>query len=181
MKKRDCEHCANHTPDGCSSWECEFRPAGADLICRQTQTIEPSDNTPTKNTNTSTNTPTVFIDGIGHFPKLPNKQRINIEPSGDLISRQSINNNRVHLCNSCKHKYPKCQAETEDVLFGDGVGSDNICCCAKYIPSAEKTGKWVEDGCIEKCKDCGEQKHFPHWRFCPNCGARMVGDKYDCD
>ena len=44
------------------------------------------------------------------------------------------------------------------------------------LPSAEKTGEWVEDGAIEKCKDCGEQKSFPHWRFCPNCGARMAGD-----
>ena len=35
LKKRDCEHCANHKPDGCSSWECEFRAAGADIISRQ--------------------------------------------------------------------------------------------------------------------------------------------------
>ena len=35
LKKRDCENCANHKPDGCSSWECEFRPAGADLISRR--------------------------------------------------------------------------------------------------------------------------------------------------
>ena len=35
LKNRDCEHCANHTPDGCSSWECEFRARGEDLISRQ--------------------------------------------------------------------------------------------------------------------------------------------------
>ena len=43
----------------------------------------------------------------------------------------------------------------------------------KPLDSAEKTGEWIEDGCVEKCKDCGEQKRFPHWNFCPNCGADM--------
>ena len=32
---------------------------------------------------------------------------------------------------------------------------------------------WIDDGCITKCDQCGEQKGFPHWKFCPNCGAVM--------
>lgn len=43
---RDCEHCAHHTAEGCSSWECEYQPADnadqhvqhvgyVDLISRQ--------------------------------------------------------------------------------------------------------------------------------------------------
>jgi len=34
-------------------------------------------------------------------------------------------------------------------------------------------GEWVEDGAIIKCDKCGEHKQFPHWKFCPNCGAKM--------
>ena len=36
-------------------------------------------------------------------------------------------------------------------------------------------GEWIDDGCITRCKYCGEEKEFPHWRFCPNCGADMRG------
>ena len=37
-------------------------------------------------------------------------------------------------------------------------------------------GEWIDDGCITRCKYCGEEKEFPHWRFCPNCGADMRGE-----
>lgn len=37
-----------------------------------------------------------------------------------------------------------------------------------------KTGEWIDDGCVEKCNQCGEKREFPHWNFCPNCGARML-------
>ena len=38
--------------------------------------------------------------------------------------------NKVNLCDTCRHTYPDC-GQT-DVLFGDGIGNDNICCCGKY-------------------------------------------------
>jgi len=46
--------------------------------------------------------------------------------------------NKVNLCDSCKHEYPVCMAGSADVLFGDGVGSDNVCCCACYEPIERK-------------------------------------------
>ena len=49
-------------------------------------------------------------------------------------------NNQIHLCDSCKYDYPNCPSKNEDVLFGNGVGNDNICCCAKYIASADMKG-----------------------------------------
>lgn len=43
-----------------------------------------------------------------------------------------VNNNAVHLCMSCSYDYPNCPCE--NVLFGDGNGNDNICCCSRYDP-----------------------------------------------
>lgn len=45
-----------------------------------------------------------------------------------------VENNKVHLCASCGHKYPECPSGKADVLYGDGVGNDNICCCSRYEP-----------------------------------------------
>lgn len=44
-------------------------------------------------------------------------------------------NNKVNLCDSCRNNYPECNG---DVLFGDGVGNDNICCCNCYNPLQTK-------------------------------------------
>lgn len=44
----------------------------------------------------------------------------------------NITNNGVHLCNSCSYDYPKC--DDIQIIFGDGIGNDNICCCNKYEP-----------------------------------------------
>jgi hypothetical protein len=42
------------------------------------------------------------------------------------------------------------------------------------VKSADRPqGEWIDDGGIEKCNQCGERKEFPHWNFCPNCGADM--------
>ena len=52
----------------------------------------------------------------------------------DMIT---IENNKVNLCDSCRKTFPDCGAV--EVLFGDGTGEDNICCCRKYTPG-EKHG-----------------------------------------
>ena len=49
----------------------------------------------------------------------------------------SVTQNKVNLCSSCKHGYPSCPAKVTDVLFGDGTGYDNICCCAYYKPKCD--------------------------------------------
>ncbi len=44
------------------------------------------------------------------------------------------------------------------------------------LPSADRPqGKWIDIGGYEVCKNCHEVKRFPHWNYCPNCGARMKG------
>ena len=39
----------------------------------------------------------------------------------------------------------------------------------------EKQGEWIDIGGYEVCKNCHEVKRFPHWNFCPSCGADMKG------
>lgn len=46
--------------------------------------------------------------------------------------KEKVKNNKVNLCDSCNYIYPECPSERYDVMFGDGVGKDNICCCAGY-------------------------------------------------
>ena len=52
----------------------------------------------------------------------------------------------------------------------------------KNIPSAQKTGRWINGYCSE----CGE--HAPYWSmattdyksdYCPKCGAYMKGEEND--
>lgn len=46
-------------------------------------------------------------------------------------------NNQVNLCDSCTYTYPECPSEKDDVIFGNGIGNDNICGCNKYQPPAQ--------------------------------------------
>ena len=61
--------------------------------------------------------------------------------------------------------------------YSDTERENDVIKMLNYIPVADvqpiKFGKWIEDGCITKCNQCGEKKRFPHWSFCPNCGAKM--------
>lgn len=50
----------------------------------------------------------------------------------------TICNNHVNLCDSCKKLMPECEASYDDVIYGDGVGNDNICACNKYQPVARR-------------------------------------------
>ena len=74
-------------------------------------------------------------------------------------------------------RYPNCQMRTSlgncDVI-GGFCTSINAPICDAFHKLVEATqGEWVDDGCIEKCNQCGERREFPHWKFCPNCGADM--------
>ena len=95
--------------------------------------------------------------------------------------------NQVHLCDSCRHVFPECPSEEDDVIYGNGKGNDNICACNKYEPSAQperKKGQWMKEdrGHVEYCAVC-DQCGFDwiwsdreYFKFCPNCGADMRGE-----
>ena len=43
------------------------------------------------------------------------------------------------------------------------------------MPTAEKRGRWIEDGHYERCSECGEYADELH-NYCPNCGCAMKGE-----
>ena len=45
---------------------------------------------------------------------------------------KNVKNNYTCLCDTCKFNVPDCKATAEDVLYGDGLGNDNVCCCNEY-------------------------------------------------
>lgn len=63
--------------------------------------------------------------------------------------------NQINLCDSCDYSYPDCPIENDDVIFGNGIGNDNICACNKYKPSAQP-----------------EQRELSGW-VCPVCGRGL--------
>ena len=109
-------------------------------------------------------------------------------------------NNKVHLCNSCQHNYPDCSAEQNDVIFGDGIGNDNICCCAKYeiadrpskvvaqITFDEEKLREIVKGAVERSKEEYEitdrptgkwvpfydSKNKPYGHKCSRCGYHVI-------
>lgn len=51
---------------------------------------------------------------------------------------KEVSNNHIHLCQSCYKEIANCDADNNDIMFGDGTGNDNICCCNKYLPIMER-------------------------------------------
>lgn len=67
---------------------------------------------------------------ISHLQAVPVGYIANLSPA----QPECIQNNAVHLCDSCQHTYVTCPSHGNDAVFGDGKGNDNICACNKYRP-----------------------------------------------
>ena len=53
---------------------------------------------------------------------------------------------------------------------------------AGYRKQSEGEWKLGKSGCMYFCSSCGYAAHSreeEEWNFCPNCGARMKGEKED--
>ena len=81
---------------------------------------------------------------------------------------ECIQNNAVHLCDSCQYTYVTCPSHGNDAVFGDGKGNDNICACNKYRPISAQPENI-------RCKDC---KHSRKWRS--EESAKKFGQIYGC-
>ena len=90
--------------------------------------------------------------------------------TNDLISRQEAINELNDLLGESWTEY--------DAAWHDGVSSAKV--VIEALPSAEKTGRWEhEEGVygIAFCSNCEFELRMNDTNICPNCGARMVGDK----
>lgn len=83
----------------------------------------------------------------------------------DLISRQDAIDAVNELKKSPWYNNPQNIYRTEAVEVVERL-------CIRELPSAEKRGRWIEDGHYERCSECGEYADELH-NYCPNCGARM--------
>lgn len=76
-------------------------------------------------------------------------------------------------------RHPKCHMRT---ALGncDPIGgfctSVNESICEVLHKVSRPHSEWIDIGGYEVCKNCHEVKRFPHWNFCPSCGARMKGE-----
>ena len=109
-----------------------------------------------------------------------------------------ITGNKVNLCDSCSQSYPECPSEFENLIFGDGIGNDNICACSYYSPSTAimQKGNKPSAAIMQKwnkvlCQVCQDMENgdtlysetswdggigFDYIRgikFCPVCGRRL--------
>lgn len=95
-----------------------------------------------------------------------------------ILTESAEPDNQVHLCDFCKYSYPECPAEMSDVIFGNGIGHDNVCACSKYIPfkSKYKSKVIVHDASITT--DYGETFHREEY-LCDNCKRKILsGDNF---
>lgn len=67
-----------------------------------------------------------------------NQKDKSVTPNDIMRFPSAQPDNQVSLCDSCKHTYPDCPSQSDDVIFGNGNGDDNICACAKYVPSVQQ-------------------------------------------
>ena len=72
------------------------------------------------------------VDELKRVPTNAIRAKMRIEA---LPSAQP--DNQIHLCDSCDYSYPDCPSKNDDVIFGNGIGNDNICACNKYKPCAQ--------------------------------------------
>ena len=69
-----------------------------------------------------------------------------LSQEGTTEGTTSALNNQVNLYDSCICTYPECPSEKDDVIFGNGIGNDNICACNKYQPTVQPVATDINVG-----------------------------------
>lgn len=85
----------------------------------------------------------------------------------DLISRQKAISTAENMYGVCDTGY---MTDYKDLVIE----------ALEVLPSAERVGEWIEDGewyvTRYRCSECG--KYVSNLsNYCPDCGARMEGEK----
>lgn len=86
----------------------------------------------------------------------------------DLISRKDV-------IDAVESRYTEVW-EDSDVDYNNGI--EAALCEIKALPSADRTGEWIEEdeyGDLLVCSECGFANDYKD-DYCPSCKARMKGD-----
>lgn len=70
------------------------------------------------------------------FSKYRDKSRCDEYEAESKTDKRDKNTKR-NLCDSCKHSFAECPATINDIIFGDGIGNDNVYECYKYEKKPE--------------------------------------------
>ena len=94
---------------------------------------------------------------------------------------------RLNLCESCAKEYAECEADKTDLVYGSGVGNDNIIGCPWYV-NRWKAQEPVEptepdEDNMRYCGACGSPVgyevleapgiEYVQYSYCPNCGRAV--------
>lgn len=95
----------------------------------------------------------------------------------DLIDRQAIHDTVIA-------RYPDSDDTQYNIGYADAI--NDVLKDIRYMPSAQKTGKWIREvlgstsgygtTVMYQCTNC-EKMSISKYKFCPNCGARMIGEE----
>ena len=73
---------------------------------------------------------------------------------------------------------PDEEYELDKWLAVSGMGSPAISRILGGIPYEERKGKWVSDGCMDICSECGASRENQLWdEYCGRCGVKMEVDE----
>lgn len=94
------------------------------------------------------------------------------------------------ICQFCEHtdgcEYTSLPPQIKCTITGEFHFKDHEC-DIEFVPL--KTGKWMfeeyPDGYYSSiCSNCGlhspEEAFLQNWKYCPNCGARMIEGREEC-
>ena len=68
-----------------------------------------------------------------------------------LVKALNTTEAELNLCGSCMYEFGGCGATGEDIVFGCGVGNDNVIGCARYANRWKNQDK--DAAIIRKCRD----------------------------
>ena len=86
-----------------------------------------------------------------------------------------------------RHKRKMSSADFGGEFWDEAVLCEEIWKIPKADVAEVKHGRWEDrtieevslNGLFYKCSLCGKATRYDLWNYCPNCGAKMGGERHD--
>lgn len=114
-----------------------------------------------------------YDGGCPYFENDGCKARLKGDALALLKSQEPIEA-RLNLCESCTKEYAECEADKADLVYGSGVGNDNIIGCPWYV------NRWkVQEPVEPSIGGDADGMYGNWWHTCGVCHEQIdSGDKY---